>query len=134
MPESTGLLEACHELGVLVLAYSPVGQGRLTGKYTASNPPPGRRNFSAFPMQEVEPIVAELRRIGATYGKSPSQVALNWIVCKGAIPIPGAKNQKQAEENAGALGWRLSPDHVRALDAVSKRGRRTLLSRIWQHG
>jgi aryl-alcohol dehydrogenase-like predicted oxidoreductase len=134
MPESTGLLRACHELGVLVLAYSPVGQGRLTGKYTASNPPPGRRNFSAFPMEEVEPIVAELRRIGGMYGKSPSQVALNWIVCKGAIPIPGAKNRKQAEENAGALGWRLSTEHVQALDAVSKRGRRSVLSRIWQHG
>jgi aryl-alcohol dehydrogenase-like predicted oxidoreductase len=134
MPESTGLLQACQELGVLVLAYSPVGQGRLTGKYTASNPPPGRRSFSAFPMEEVEPIVAELRQIGDAYEKTPSQVALNWIICKGAIPIPGAKNRKQAEENAGALGWRLSPEHVQALDAVSKRGRRSVLGRIWQHG
>jgi aryl-alcohol dehydrogenase-like predicted oxidoreductase len=134
MPESTGLLQACRELGVVVLAYSPVGQGRLTGKYSVTNPPPGRRNFSAFPMQAVEPIVAELRRIGEGYGKSPSQIALNWIISKGAIPIPGAKNRKQAEENAGALGWRLAAEHVQALDAVSKGGRRTLFSRIWQHG
>jgi aryl-alcohol dehydrogenase-like predicted oxidoreductase len=134
MPESTGLLQACRELGVVVLAYSPMGQGRLTGKYSTSNPPPGHRNFSAFPMQEVEPIVAELRRIGEACGKTPSQVALNWIICKGAVPIPGAKNRKQAEENAGALGWRLSAEHVHALDAVSKPGRRSLAGRIWQHG
>jgi aryl-alcohol dehydrogenase-like predicted oxidoreductase len=135
MPESSGLLRACKELGVVVLAYSPLGQGRLTGKYSMSNPPPGRRNFSAFPMSEVDPIVAELRRIGARHGgKTPAQVALNWIICKGAVPIPGAKNSDQAEQNAGALGWRMSDEHVRALDAVSKAGQRGIFNRMWQHG
>ena len=135
MPESNGLLAACRELGVVVLAYSPIGQGRLTGKYNAANPPPGKRNFSDFPMQEIDPIVAELRRIGAAYGgRTPAQVALNWVICKGAVPIPGAKNQSQAEQNAGALGWRLSDDDVAALDRVSKSGQRKLMHRIWQHG
>jgi pyridoxine 4-dehydrogenase len=46
-------------------------------------------------------------------------VALNWIVCKGAVPIPGAKNPRQAAENAAALGWRLSADEVEALDLAS---------------
>jgi aryl-alcohol dehydrogenase-like predicted oxidoreductase len=135
MPESNGLLRACKELGVVVLAYSPLGQGRLTGKYSASNPPPGRRQFSDFPMAEIEPIIAELRRIGAGHdGKTPAQVALNWIICKGAIPIPGAKTKEQAEQNAGALGWRLSDDEVRALDRVSKSGQRKIFHRLWQHG
>jgi len=134
MPESSGLLRACAELGVTVLAYSPLGQGRLTGKYSAAKPPPGRRSFSAYPMQEVEPVVAELRRIGERHARTPAQVALNWIICKGAVPIPGAKNREQAEQNAGALGWRLSEDEVRALDRVSKHGQRTLFHRIWQHG
>jgi len=135
MPETNGLLRACKELGVVLLAYSPLGQGRLTGKYTASNPPPGRRNFSDFPMQEIEPIVTELRRIGEHHGgKTPAQVALNWIICKGAVPIPGAKNRAQAEQNAGALGWRLSSDEVAALDRVAKPGQRKLMHRIWQHG
>lgn len=134
MPESTGLLQACRDLGVVVLAYSPLGQGRLTGKYSAANPPPGRRNFSAFPMSEIDPIVTELRRIGAQRDKTPAQVALNWVICKGAVPIPGAKNKEQAEQNAGALGWRLTTDEVQALDHVSKRGQRTLFHRIWQHG
>ena len=135
MPEKVGLLAACDELGVKVLAYSPIGQGRLTGKYSAGHPPPGRRGFSDFPMAEVEPIVEELRRIGDRYGgKTPSQVALNWVICKGAIPIPGAKSREQAEQNAGALGWRLSDDEVRALDRVAKYGRRGLVHRLWQHG
>ena len=135
MPERSGLLRACRELGVTVLAYSPLGQGRLTGKYSAAKPPPGRRQFSAFPMVEIEPLVAELRRLGADYGgKTPAQVALNWVMCKGAVPIPGAKNAEQAAQNAGALGWRLSADDVAALDRVSKAGQRTLFHRIWQHG
>jgi aryl-alcohol dehydrogenase-like predicted oxidoreductase len=135
MPESDGLLRACKELGVVVLAYSPLGQGRLTGKYSAANPPTGRRGFADFPMAEIDPIVAELGRVGARYdGKTAAQVALNWVICKGAVPIPGAKNRRQAEQNAGALGWRLSAEDVQALDRVSKHGRRTLMLRMWQHG
>ncbi len=134
MPETNGLLRACKELGVAVLAYSPLGQGRLTGKYNASNPPPGRRQFSAYPMAEIEPLVAQLRRIGEAHGKSPAQVALNWLICKGTVPIPGAKNEQQAAHNAGALGWRLSADEVAALDRSSKPGQRTIFHRIRQHG
>jgi aryl-alcohol dehydrogenase-like predicted oxidoreductase len=134
-PEADGLLRACRELGVVVLAYSPLAQGRLTGKYTAGNPPPGWRAFSDYPMSEVDPVVGELSRVGTRYGgKTPAQVALNWVICKGAIPIPGAKNRRQAEENAGAAGWRLSAEDVQALDRVSKHGKRTLMLRAWQHG
>ena len=134
-PETTGLLAACERLGVVPLAYSPIGQGRLTGKYSASNPPSGKRNFSAHPMEQVDPIVAELRRVGDQHdGRTPSQVALRWIISKGAVPIPGAKNAKQAAENAGALGWALSADEVASLDAVALEGRRTLAMRFWQHG
>jgi len=135
MPESGGLLRACRELGVVLLAYSPLAMGRLTGKYSAANPPPGKRNFSAFPMAEIDPVVAELRRLGERHGgKTPAQVALNWLLCKGAVPIPGAKNAAQAEQNAGALGWRLAPDEVAGLDRVAKFGQRGLFNRVWQHG
>lgn len=134
-PERRGLLRACEELGVVILAYSPLGQGRLTGKYSVRNPPPGKRNFSAYPMEEIEPLVAELRQIGQRHGgKTPAQVALNWLMCKRTIPIPGAKNGAQAEQNAGALGWRLSPDEVASLDRLAKPGRYTLFLRFWQHG
>jgi aryl-alcohol dehydrogenase-like predicted oxidoreductase len=134
-PEKSGLLATCAELGVVPLAYSPIGQGRLTGKYSASNPPPSTRNFSAHPMERVDRVVAELRRVGeANGGKTPSQVALNWIIAKGAVPIPGAKNREQAEQNAGALGWLMGPDDVAALDAVALEGVRSLANRFWQHG
>lgn len=135
MPEANGLLAACRELGVTPLAYSPMAMGRLTGKYSAANPPPGKRNFSAFPMAEIDPVIAELRRIGAAHaGKTPAQVALNWLICKGAVPIPGAKNAEQAQQNAGALGWRLAADEVAALDRVAKYGQRGIFNRVWQHG
>jgi aryl-alcohol dehydrogenase-like predicted oxidoreductase len=134
-PESGGLLSACAQLGVVPLAYSPIGQGRLTGKYSAASPPPGRRNFSAHPMERIEPIVAELRRIGEAHdGRTPAQVALRWIIDKGAAPIPGAKNAEQAHQNAGALGWELGADDVAAIDRVALEGTRTLANRVWQHG
>jgi diketogulonate reductase-like aldo/keto reductase len=61
-------------------------------------------------------------------------VALNWLMCKRTLPIPGAKNGRQAEQNAGALGWRLSADDVQALDSVAKPGKTSLFLRFWQHG
>jgi len=134
-PETGGLLAACAELGVVPLAYSPIGQGRLTGKYSAANPPPGKRNFSNHPMEVVDRIVAELRTIGEKHGgKTPSQVALNWIIAKGAVPIPGAKNRAQADDNAGALGWSVDADDLAALDAAALPGLRGLGNRVWQHG
>jgi aryl-alcohol dehydrogenase-like predicted oxidoreductase len=134
-PEDVGLIDCCRELGVVPLAYSPIVQGRLTGKYSAANPPPGNRSFSNHPMEEVDKVVAVLKRIGDAHdGRTPSQVALSWLISKGAVPIPGAKNRRQAEENAGALGWSMDDDELAALDAVALHGRSSLQSRFWQHG
>ena len=122
-PERNGVLACCEALGVTVIAYSPLAMGMLTGKYSEENPPPGmrRRRFPAARLRAMAPLTSALRRIGGTRGRTPSQVALNWVICKGAIPIPGAKNALQAEENAGALGWRLSADEIAELDEVSAR-------------
>lgn len=133
-PLDNGLVAACHELGVTVLAYSPIGQGRLTGKYSASNPPPGSRNFSAHPMEKVDAVVAVMRSIGDAHGRTPAQVALQWLIAKGAVPIPGAKNRKQAEDNAGGMGWSMSDEELAQLDAAGLSGVRSLQSRFWQHG
>jgi aryl-alcohol dehydrogenase-like predicted oxidoreductase len=135
MPERVGLLDTCRELGVVPLAYSPIGQGRLTGKYTAANPPPKNRSFSNHPMEQVDQIVSVVRRIGEAHGgRTPSQVALAWCIAKGSVPIPGAKNRRQAEENAGALGWSLTAEELAALDEVALFGVRGLQQRLWQHG
>jgi aryl-alcohol dehydrogenase-like predicted oxidoreductase len=134
-PEKVGLLACCRELGVVPLAYSPIGQGRLTGKYSAANPPPKGRTFSSHPMEAVDRIVDILRRIGAAHGdRTPSQVALAWIIAKGAVPIPGAKNRRQAEDNAGALGWQMDDEELASLDAAALNGTRSISARIWQHG
>lgn len=134
-PVDSGLLDTCRELGVTVLAYSPIGQGRLTGKYSAARGPQGKRNFGRHPMVQVDELVAELRRIGGKHGgRTPSQVALNWLMAKGAVPIPGAKNRTQAEENAGALGWQLDPEDVDVLDRAAMPGHRSVQARFWQHG
>ena len=134
-PETGGLLAACAELGVVPLAYSPIGQGRLTGKYSEANPPPGKRTFSNHPMGLVDAVVTQLRAVGDKHGgKTPSQVALNWVMAKGAVPIPGAKNKAQAEENAGALGWRIDDEDLAVLDEAALAGIRNISSRVWQHG
>jgi aryl-alcohol dehydrogenase-like predicted oxidoreductase len=135
MPDKVGLLKTCRELGVTPLAYSPIGQGRLTGKYSVANPPPGKRTFSDHPMAEVDTIVAILRSIGAAHGdRTPSQVALAYLIAKGAVPIPGAKNKEQAEENAGALGWEMTAAELAQLSEAALFGQRKLAQRFFQHG
>ena len=121
-PERSGLLAACRGLGVTLIAYSPIAKGLLSGKYTPRNPPPGIRGwrYNAGRLKALQPLIEVLREVGQARGKTPAQVALNWTMCKGALPIPGAKNAQQAEENAGALGWRLSDEEVARLDEVSR--------------
>jgi len=66
-------------------------------------------------------LINLLKELGAQYDRTPAQVALNWLIAQGGvIPIPGAKNAKQAQDNAGALGWSLSADAVEKLSQVSK--------------
>jgi aryl-alcohol dehydrogenase-like predicted oxidoreductase len=122
-PENDGVFDACKELGITLLAYSPLAMGLLSGKFTPSNPPPGERGrrYDADYIAKIQPLIGLMKEIGQSHhGKTPVQVALNWVICKGAIPIHGAKNGKQAEENAGALGWRLTVDEVHALNTASK--------------
>jgi aryl-alcohol dehydrogenase-like predicted oxidoreductase len=119
--EKNGLLARCQELGIRLIAYSPLAMGLLSGKYNPENPPPGMRSGKyAGVLKEMQPLIKLLTSIGQDWGgKSASQVALNWCICKGALPIPGAKNVRQAEMNAAAAGWRLTPEQVQALDAAS---------------
>lgn len=124
--ETNGVLEAAQNLEVTILAYSPLAQGLLTGKYTVGSDlqPAGARRldprFSKKNLQKIEPVLAALQSIGEAHGKTQVQVALNWLIGKGnVVPIPGAKNAKQAEQNAGALGWEISAVEREQLDNVS---------------
>ncbi|NEP62402.1 MAG: aldo/keto reductase, partial [Symploca sp. SIO2G7] len=113
--ESNGVFSAAKDLGVTILAYSPLAQGLVTGKYTANahQPPTGARRidprFSKEGLRKIQPVIAALREMGQRYDKTPAQTALNWLIAQGnVVPIPGAKNARQAEQNAGALGWSLT--------------------------
>jgi aryl-alcohol dehydrogenase-like predicted oxidoreductase len=120
--ELNGLLKVCQELGVALIAYSPLAQGGLTGKYTPDNPPPGMRGrrFSRAYLARIQPLLGQMQEIGEAHaGKTPAQVAINWCICKGAVPIPGAKTSRQAGENAGSIGWRLGDEEVAELDKTS---------------
>lgn len=119
--ETNGVASRCRDLGVTLIAYSPLAKGLLTGKYGPANPPPGlrRRLFHPADLAAVERLTARMREIGAGRGQTPSQVALNWLMAKGAVPIPGAKNARQAADNAAAMAWRLKPEEADELDRAS---------------
>lgn len=122
-PEQSGLASYCRDQGIRLIAYSPLERGILSGKYSATRLPAGRRfgpYRSPATLAALEPLLTAMRRIGEERGgRSPSQVAINWIVCKGALPIPGAKSARQLADNAGAIGWRLTPTELTELDTLT---------------
>jgi pyridoxine 4-dehydrogenase len=119
--EKNGTLARCKELGIRLIAYSPLEKGLLTGKYSVENPPPGVRTSQyAELIKKIPPVIKVMQEVGQNHGgKTPAQVALNWLICKGALPIPGAKNVIQAEQNAGGAGWQMTEEEVAMLDAVT---------------
>ena len=124
-PETNGVLEACRDLGVTLIAYSPIAQGLLTGKYAPGDKPSGLvrrfgKSFGERNLKRLEPVVNILREIGAAHSKQPAQVALNWLItCQNTLPIPGAKNERQARQNAGSLGWTMTDEEAEKLDLVT---------------
>jgi aryl-alcohol dehydrogenase-like predicted oxidoreductase len=129
-PESNGVLEACRELNVALIAYSPLEQGLLTGKYSATNPQMvqvlgARRFMGAFrssQRRKMEPLLQTMGQVAQAHDKTLGQVALNWLLCKDTcvIPIPGAKNARQARENAGAVGWHLTEEEFAEIDRAAR--------------
>lgn len=124
--ESNGISDTARSLGVTILAYSPLAQGLLTGKYTpdAEKPSGARRldpRFSKDGLQKIAPVTSLLQQLGGKYDRTPAQVALNWLIAQGnVVAIAGAKTAAQVRQNAGALGWKLSDDDVAQLEQVSR--------------
>eukprot|EP00586_Coscinodiscus_wailesii_P007219 CAMPEP_0172478342 /NCGR_PEP_ID=MMETSP1066-20121228/2236_1 /TAXON_ID=671091 /ORGANISM="Coscinodiscus wailesii, Strain CCMP2513" /LENGTH=434 /DNA_ID=CAMNT_0013237831 /DNA_START=263 /DNA_END=1567 /DNA_ORIENTATION=- len=144
-------LVKCSELGVKVLAYYPFAMGLLTGKYspellmsdstaaetitkTTSLTSSQRSNLelkdlkryaqgdgSGIPEGGITPLLQTMQSIATANGKTISQVALNYIICKGAIPIPGARSVTQWRDNEGAMGWRLSDGDMNTLEDAACR-------------
>lgn len=124
-PEVDGVLDACRELGITLIAYSPLAGGMLTGKYSAQNRAGGffRRilpQYNRKAMDAMQPVIKLLREIGESYSKSPSQVAIRWLIENpNVLPIPGAKNGKQAIDNAGALTFSLTAEEIELLSRAT---------------
>ncbi|XP_031739634.1 uncharacterized oxidoreductase At1g06690, chloroplastic isoform X2 [Cucumis sativus] len=124
LPEENGVKAACDELGVTLIAYAPLAQGVLTGKYTPTNPPIGLRSlvYSSEFLAKLQPLLNLIRDIGEKYNKSPTLVVLNWLIAQGnVVPIPGAKNEEQAIEFVGALGWRISNEEIHELRSFASK-------------
>lgn len=110
------LLPCCAELGISVLAYGPLAQGLLTGKYgpDARFGPDDRRSrlphFQGDSLKKKLRAVQVLKELAARYNRTPSQLAVRWVLDNQTVScaIVGAKSPVQIEDNVGALGWSLS--------------------------
>jgi aryl-alcohol dehydrogenase-like predicted oxidoreductase len=124
-PESDGVLDACRELGITLLAYSPLEQGVLGGRYTADTRPAGLRGeaewFAPQRLTAAAPLLALLQSLASVHQVDAAAIALAWLMAKpGVIPLPGATRGAQVTSNARALEVRLSGDEVAALDAAKR--------------
>ena len=129
--ETNGVLAAAKEMGVTVIAYSPLAQGLLSGKFhddpdLVRRRPGFRRFMRGFRRKGLArslPVVQELRRVAEARGVTPSQAALNWVIQsrgESAVAIPGATSAAQARENAGAMAFALNREEVDRLDHASR--------------
>lgn len=129
--ETNGILDTAQELGITIIAYTPLASGLLTGKYHRS---PELLEHKAFywrailrrKLESSRRLVQALEEIGARYHATPAQVALNWVIHfhgEGIVTIPGATRAQQAEESAGALKFKLGADELAQLDELSRGNR-----------
>ena len=88
-----------------------------------SNPPPGLRgNAYKGVLPGLPTLLETMREVGDAHdGKTPAQVAINWCICKDTVPIPGAKNVRQLEDNLGATSFRLTEGEIDALDRAAEK-------------
>ena len=119
------LLPYLKREGIVLIAWSPLAKGALSGKYTIENLPTFddvRKNdplFTPTNLSLISPLIQVLRQLSTKYNKTPAQIVLNWLIRDPWIyPIPGAKTIEQIIENVGAVGWSLSDDDWRTLDRL----------------
>jgi len=130
--ESDGVLETAKELGISIIAYSPLAQGILSGKYHvmpnggARHPKGYRRylpDFSNRMLERTRPLISVLRKIADAHGATPSQVALSWLIAfhgDSVVAIPGSTSPAQASEDAASMNLRLSMEEMHEIDDSSR--------------
>ncbi|NET09905.1 MAG: aldo/keto reductase [Merismopedia sp. SIO2A8] len=124
----------CDQLGIKMIAYSPLGLGVLTGKYSVDGPlPKGVRGLLFRQLLPgIQPLLGCLNAIAQQRQTTMAQVALNWCISQGTIPIPGAKNVAQAQDNLGALGWSLTDGEREELAIAVKKSPKQMVQNIFQ--
>lgn len=121
-------VDKCNELGIKVLAYYPFAMGLLTGKYskeslaslddslaTSTKSSLEIKDLKAY-ADDISPLLATMEEISKRRGKSLAQIALNYVICKGAVPIPGSRTVGQLKDNIGAMNWRLTNAEIKSLE------------------
>ncbi|KAK9466826.1 NADP-dependent oxidoreductase domain-containing protein [Lipomyces arxii] len=121
--EANGLIDACKELGVGIVAYSPLSRGFLTGAYKSPDDFPENDWRRSNPRFSPENFAANLKlldvikKVADSKGCTPGQVALAWLMAQGVLPIPGTTKLNRLEENAGSLKVTLSSEEVHEIRA-----------------
>jgi len=127
--ESNGVMDLAKKLGITIIAYSPLAQGLVTGKFHDN---PGllknigfRKYSSQFKPEGLEksrPVITLVKELALKYNVTPSQIALNWLIHYNGntvVAIPGATKEIHVKENCGAMSFRLSDEDMLRLDKVS---------------
>ena len=120
--ETNGLLDFCRAQNIRVIAQQPLAMGMLTGKYDSAAPASGSRRqmMMRYHSPYLDHLLRTMNYIGLeNNGRKPAQVALNWIIGKGIVPIPGTKTLSQAIENASAPFWRMADEQAAMLDTIT---------------
>ncbi len=119
------LLPFAREQGRVIIAYSPLAQGLLSGRYDAAHIPGGARRlnplFTRENLDRVRPVLGVLGEVAAAHAATPAQIALAWVI-RGpdVVAIPGAKSVEQVEQNAAAADIELSAGETAALEEVAR--------------
>jgi aryl-alcohol dehydrogenase-like predicted oxidoreductase len=128
--ESNGVLESAKELGVSIIAYSPLKQGILTGRFHdnsggAQKSAGYRKYSSAFKpkgLEQTRPLINLLKEIAEKHNVVPAQIALAWVISdQTVVAIPGASSSAQALLNAASMEIKLTSEETQHLSEMSKR-------------
>ncbi|KAK9918860.1 hypothetical protein WJX75_007596 [Coccomyxa subellipsoidea] len=134
-PQQQDIRDVCQGLGIQLIAYSPLGLGMLTGKYSATGQlPKGPRGllFRQI-LPGIQPLLGAMQAIAEERTKSSvSQVAINWCIAQGTIPIPGAKTLKNAKDNIGSLSWSLKQAEMDELNSLADKVPRAMIQNVFQ--
>ena len=122
----TNVLPYAQKEKVTIIAYSPLAQSLLTGRYTPEDRPRSliqkiNSRFSSRNLTRLTHLAWTMAQIAKAHDKTPSQVALNWLIRnENVIAIPGVKGPQHVIDNAGAADWRLTEDEVERLETAAR--------------